>query len=239
MDNLIIIPTYNECDNIAGIIEEIYKYIDIDILVIDDNSQDGTADIVKNLKKNNQRIHLIERPGKLGLASAYICGFKFAIKNSFKNVFEMDADFSHNPKYLPDFLENIKNNDMVIGSRYVKGGGVSNWSKFRRAISRYGNLYAKIILNCPVKDLTGGFICYDVDKLKNFDLDKISSEGYSFQIEMKYIFYKYGFNIKEIPIVFEERREGKSKMSKAVFIEAMFKVIKFKFMNVKKFIKEN
>lgn len=237
MRALIIIPTYNERENITPLIEEIEKYIKCDLLVMDDHSPDKTADLVKEIQKQKKNIFLIERPGKMGLASAYITGFKFAIEKGYDAVFEMDADFSHNPKYLPAFLKELENHDLVIGSRYVKGGGVSNWSRFRLFISRGGNLYTRLVLCCPIKDLTGGFKCFKVNTLKKIDLDKITSGGYSFQIENNYLFYKNGFKIKEIPIVFEERREGQSKMSKKIFFEAMKQVWVFRFRNFKKFLK--
>ncbi len=239
MKSLVIIPTYNEKENIHLIIKEVRKYIKTDVLVMDDSSPDGTADIVKEMKRNAKWLYLKVRPKKMGLASAYLTGFNYAIKHNYDVVFEMDADFSHSPKYLPHFLEQIKEHDVVIGSRYVKGGGVSNWKKSRLFISKGGNFYAKLILGVPVKDITGGFKCFKVSALKKIDLKKITSEGYSFQVEVNYIFHKNGFKIKEIPIVFEERREGKSKMSKKIFIEALFKVWKFRFMSTKKFIKKD
>ncbi|HOJ49650.1 MAG TPA: polyprenol monophosphomannose synthase [Spirochaetota bacterium] len=239
MKTLIIIPTYNESENIRPLIEEIKSIIDIDILIIDDNSPDGTASIVKEIQKKYSNIFLIQRKGKLGLASAYIEGFKYAIDKEYDFVFEMDADFSHNPKYIPLFIENIKDSDLVIGSRYIKGGGVLNWSKKRLFISKGGNIYAKTILGLPIKDVTGGFKCFRVSTLKKINLELIKSEGYSFQIEINYIFYKNGFRIKEVPIIFEERREGASKMSKKIFFEAMIQVWHFRFMNCKKFLKSD
>jgi len=173
----------------------------------------------------------------MGLASAYLTGFQYAIDKNYDVVFEMDADFSHNPKYLPGFLEKIKHSDLVLGSRYIKGGGISNWSRFRMFISRMGNLYARIILTCPIKDLTGGFKCFKVDTLKKINLASFSSGGYSFQVEMNYLFYKAGFKVVETPIVFEERREGQSKMSKKIFLEGMLKVWKMRFMRIKHYLK--
>lgn len=238
MKSLIVIPTYNEKDNIALLIAEIEKYVSTDILIIDDNSPDGTALVVKELQKTKPHLYLIERPGKQGLASAYLRGFQYAIDKNYDAVFEMDADFSHNPKYLPVFLEKIKENDLVIGSRYIKGGGVQNWSRFRMFISKGGNLYARLILFCPIHDITGGYKCYKVETLKKIDLSKITSEGYSFQIETDYLFYKNGFKVAEIPIIFEERREGQSKMSKKIFIEALKQVWKFRFTDFRKLLKK-
>jgi dolichol-phosphate mannosyltransferase len=238
MKTLIIIPTYNERNNIIPLIEEIEKYLNTDILVMDDSSPDGTGDAVREIQKYKPFIYLIQRPGKMGLASAYLQGFQYAIEHDYDAVFEMDADFSHNPKYLPHFISALKDSDLVIGSRYIPGGGVKNWSKIRELISRGGNFYARIILGIPIKDTTGGFKCFRVEALKQFDLKKISSEGYSFQIEMNYLFHKNGFRVEEIPIIFEERREGQSKMSKKIFLEAMKQVWKFRLMNPKKFLRK-
>jgi dolichol-phosphate mannosyltransferase len=235
---LIVIPTYNEKDNVGPLIEEIGKHIQTDILVIDDSSPDGTADIVRQAQKTKPFIHLIQRSGKMGLASAYLQGFRYAIDNHYDLVFEMDADFSHNPKYLPHFIGRLKDADLVIGSRYIPGGGVRNWSRLREMISRGGNLYARLILEIPIKDITGGFKGFRVQALKQFDLDKITSEGYSFQIEMNYLFYKNGFQVEEIPIVFEERREGQSKMSKKIFLEALKQVWKFRLSNPKNALRQ-
>jgi dolichol-phosphate mannosyltransferase len=236
MKSLIAIPTYNEKENIIPLISEIMKYVDSDIFVIDDNSPDGTAQVIKDNLSGN-RVKLCERPKKLGLATAYIHAFKYAIDNDYDYIFTMDADFSHNPNYLQNFLEKIKEADLVIGSRYISGGGIKNWSKFRLFVSKCGNFYARTILGIPIKDVTGGFKCYRISALKKINLDKIKSEGYSFLIEMKYLFYKNKFNVKEIPIVFEERREGQSKMSKKIFFEAMRNVWKFRFTNSKRYIK--
>ena len=189
------------------------------------------------MQKNHQNIFLLERPKKMGLASAYLKGFQIAIEKEYDVVFEMDADFSHNPKYLPEMLLKLKGGaDLVIGSRYVKNGGVSNWSRFRLFISRGGNFYARTILRCPVQDMTGGFKGFRVETLKKINLAQVSSGGYSFQIEMNYIFSRLGFKIQEIPIIFEERREGQSKMSKKIFLEAIKQVWKFRRMNVEAMI---
>jgi len=237
LKNLVFIPTYNESGNIKNIIQEIKKNIDTDILVIDDNSADGTSDIVREIQKSCPNVFLIQREGKLGLASAYIRGFNYAVENGYDSVCVMDADFSHNPKYLPALFNALNEYDFVIGSRYIKGGGVSNWSKKRVLVSKLGNLYARIILMAPIKDITSGFKCVRVDALKKIDLNMIKSEGYSFNVEINYLFYKNGFRIKEIPIIFEERREGASKISKKIFFEAVFKVWVFRFTNFKKFFK--
>lgn len=228
---LVIIPTYNESENIKNIIEEVLKYSnnenDYNILVIDDNSPDGTAKIVKEIQ--SEKVFLIERPSKAGLGTAYVEGFKYAIKKGFRFVFEMDADFSHDPKYLPDFIKKLNEGyDLVIGSRYINGISVVNWPLSRLILSYFANIYTRVITGLKVKDTTAGFACYRVENLTQIGLDKIRSNGYSFQIEMKYKFYKKGFKIAEIPILFIERRAGKSKMSKGVVYESVFMVWKLK-----------
>lgn len=223
--SLIIIPTYNEITNIEKLIGQIHGYLPkASILVVDDNSPDGTGDAVERLKSNDSRIDLIRRPGKLGLGTAYIAGFKYALEKEYKYIFEMDGDFSHNPLYLPDFLNAIGESDLVIGSRYIPGGGVENWSVFRKMLSIGGSLYSRVILSLPYSDLTGGFKCFRRETLEAIPLDEVFSEGYSFQIEMTYRVSKKGMRIKEIPIVFHEREGGKSKMSNKIFVEAIFRV---------------
>lgn len=230
MKILIIIPTYNEKDNIDKIINEIFlQSIDnLEILIVDDNSADGTKEILDKLKSQN-KINLIERSSKQGLASAYIEGFKYAIEHNFDFIIQMDADFSHNPKYLNEIISNLKTYDVVIASRNIKGGNTKGWSLFRNLISKWGSNYARLILNCPIKDLTGGFNGWKRETLKKINLDKIISKGYLFQVEMKYKAYKSKAKIIEIPIIFEQRKHGKSKMSLAIFFEAFFNVIKIKF----------
>lgn len=227
MKTLIIIPTYNESENIEKLLEEIYmQKKDINILIVDDNSPDKTYEIIEKLmnEKYKDKLFLIKRAGKLGLGTAYIEGFKWGLKNKYDYIFEMDADFSHNPIYIPKFLEEIENNDLIIGSRYVKGGGVKNWGIIRKIVSRGGSLYSKIILGLKLNDITGGFKCFKREVLENMDLDKIKSNGYSFQVELNYITYLKGYKIKEVPIVFEDRTLGKSKMSKKIFLEAILMV---------------
>ena len=229
---LIIIPTYNEAQNIKDFINEIFKFNDNShVLVIDDNSPDGTAKIVKSLvDKNDDRLFLLERPGKMGLASAYITGFKWGMEKGYELFIEMDADFSHDPKYLNKMLELSGENDCVIGSRYVKNGGVKGWGLVRKFISKGGSLYSRMILGIPVKDLTGGFNLWKKEVLENIGLDEIISNGYLFQIELKYRSYKKRYKIYEMPIIFEDRVHGKSKMSKKIFIEAVLKIWRLKFI---------
>jgi len=231
---LIIIPTYNEAENIVNIINELLALVcggvTIEILVVDDNSTDGTAMLVKNI--NDHRVHIIERPGKMGLGTAYIRGFKYAIENSYDYVFEMDADFSHDPEAVPAFFEKLKDHDLVIGSRYIEGIAVVNWPLSRLMISIGASYYTRMITFLPVKDVTAGFMAYRVDSLKQIDFEKVHSNGYSFQIEMKFRMWKKGFKLIEIPIVFIDRRAGVSKMSRKIVYEAMFMVWKLKLQSI-------
>jgi len=233
---LIIIPTYNEADNIAKLIGEInslqVKDTSIDILIIDDNSKDGTSSIVKNLGLKN--VFVIDREKKLGLGTAYKRGFKFAIENNYDLAFEMDADFSHDPQSILDLLNKSKEYDLVIGSRYIQGIAVVNWPLSRLIISIGASIYTRIITWLPVKDVTAGFMCYKVPSLKQIDLDSVRSNGYSFQIEMKYRMWKKGFKICEIPIVFIDRRAGVSKMSRSIVFEAAWLVWKLRFLALTK-----
>lgn len=225
---LVIIPTYNEALNIKFITNEIFKTCpDINILIVDDNSPDGTAEIVHQML--DKRIYILKRTKKQGLASAYIEGFKKGIDLGFNRFIQMDADFSHKPEYLPLMLENLKKYDFVIGSRNIKGGGVQNWSFFRNLISKAGSLYSKVILFCPINDLTGGFNGWRKEVLEGINLNNIISLGYSFQIELKYKAYKKGFKYIEFPIIFPDRKYGESKMSKDIFFEALKNVVKIRF----------
>ena len=231
MNKIIIIPTYNEEENIEKIILEIQK-LNCPLLVVDDNSADKTREIVEKYV-DDKNIFILKRAGKMGLASAYIDGFRFAIQKGFDCFIEMDADFSHNPKYLPIMFKELEENDVVIGSRNVKDGGVLGWSFLRNFISKGGSIYSQIVLNCPLKDLTGGFNGWKKEVLDAIGLENIISKGYCFQIEMKYRAFKKGFKIKEFPIIFEDRKFGKSKMSKAIFFEALLNVLKIRF-NIRK-----
>jgi dolichol-phosphate mannosyltransferase len=228
---LVIIPTYNEKANIGELLGLVYKYVpDIHVLVVDDGSPDGTGELIESLMSGEyqKRLFILKRSGKLGLGTAYIAGFKWALARDYEFICAMDADFSHNPKYLPQFLEAITGCDVVLGSRYVTGGGVTNWSLLRRFISLGGSLYSRTILSLPFHDLTGGFKCFRRKVLETINLDDVKSNGYSFQIEMTYRAFLLGFTIKEVPIVFEERAEGQSKMSSSIFREAIWMVLKLR-----------
>ena len=238
-ERLVIVPTYNEIENIDRIIDVVLNLpVKTHLLIVDDNSPDGTGKRVKELQStHNGALHLLERSGKLGLGTAYIAGFKWALERDYDYIFEMDADFSHNPKYIPEFLKEIKTHDLVIGSRYVPGGGVVNWGIIRKFISRGGSLYSRIVLGAPIRDFTGGFKCFKRKTLENLNLDKIVSNGYSFQVELNYKVWLKGMKIKETPIIFEDRTLGQSKMSKKIFLEAILKVLWMRAH--KKFLKEN
>jgi dolichol-phosphate mannosyltransferase len=233
MKTLIIIPTYNEVENLPPIIKEIFSHVpETDILIVDDNSPDSTGVLADKLSEEDTRIHVLHRSGKLGLGTAYIVGFKYAINNLYDVAFEMDADFSHDPRYLPDFLSKIAHADLVIGSRYVPGGSTPNWSLLRRLISGGGNIFARTVLGMSVHDCTAGFRCYRRTVLENIGLDTIQSQGYGFQVEMAYRSQKLGFKIVETPIVFMDRRVGKSKMSRAIVLEGFTYVLRARFSKV-------
>ncbi|MCK9281435.1 MAG: polyprenol monophosphomannose synthase [Melioribacteraceae bacterium] len=229
MKSIILIPTYNEIDNIQKLVPYLLsKYPEVSILVIDDNSPDGTHKWVKDFAENDQRVHLIKRAGKMGLGTAYVEGYKYMLTNGFDVAVQMDADYSHNPDDVKIFLEHIKNYDLVIGSRYIKGVNVVNWPISRLLLSYFANMYTRIITGLPIKDGTGGFKCFRSEVLRSINLDKIKSNGYSFQIEMNYIAWKKGFKIFEFPIVFTDRFQGTSKMSKKIVHEAIFMVWKLR-----------
>lgn len=231
-DSVVIIPMYNEKENVANIIDAVLALPhQFDILVIDDNSPDGTAKIVKTKQQEYAgRVHLIERAGKLGLGTAYIEGFKWAIDHNYDYIFEMDADFSHNPNDLIPLYEACakEGNDMSIGSRYVSGVNVVNWPMGRVLMSYYASKYVRIVTGMPINDTTAGFVCYTRRVLEALPLDNIRFKGYAFQIEMKFTAYKYGFKIKEVPIIFVNRVLGTSKMNSSIFGEAVFGVIRLK-----------
>jgi len=231
-DNLVIIPTYNEKENIEKIIRAVFSLPkDFDLLIIDDNSPDGTALIVKRLQNEfPDTLHLVERSGKLGLGTAYIAGFKWALERDYAYIFEMDADFSHNPKDLLRLHAVCaeEDADIAIGSRYISGVNVVNWPISRVLLSYFASKYVRVISGMNIKDTTAGFKCYRRKVLETIDLDKIRFKGYAFQIEMKFTAYQMGFRLKEVPIVFINRVEGVSKMSGGIFEEALFGVIQLK-----------
>lgn len=230
MKTLIIVPTYNELENLPLLLKGIFSNAPAtDVLIVDDNSPDGTGAAAEKMSTEDPRVHVLHRSGKLGLGTAYIAGFKYAIARGYDAVFEMDADFSHDPRYLPDFLAKIEHADLVIGSRYVPGGSTPNWSWGRRLISGCGNIFARAVLLMPVHDCTAGFRCYRRHVLESIGLDSIESQGYGFQVELAYRAQKYGFKIVETPIVFVDRRVGKSKMSRAIVFEAFTFVLRARF----------
>ncbi|MBR0042453.1 MAG: polyprenol monophosphomannose synthase [Bacteroides sp.] len=231
-DSIVIIPTYNERENIENIIRAVFGLEHgFHILVVEDGSPDGTANIVRELQKEfPERLHMIERSGKLGLGTAYIAGFKWALEREYEYIFEMDADFSHNPNDLPRLYAACHDggNDVSIGSRYVSGVNVVNWPMGRVLMSYFASKYVRLITGLPIHDTTAGFVCYRRRVLQTLDLDSIRFKGYAFQIEMKFTAYKYGFRIKEVPVIFINRELGTSKMNSSIFGEAMFGVIRLK-----------
>lgn len=230
MKTLIIIPTYNEIENLRPLLEATFSYApETDVLIVDDNSPDGTGKLADQIHEEDPRVHVLHRSGKLGLGTAYIAGFKYAIAQEYDAAFEMDADFSHDPRYLPDFLREIEHADLVIGSRYISGGGTPNWSLLRRFISGGGNIFARFMLGMPIHDCTAGYRCYRRKVLENIDLDSIQTQGYGFQVEMAYRVLQRGFKIVETPIIFMDRRVGKSKMSRKIFIEGFTYVVRQRF----------
>ena len=232
MSKLIIIPTYNEKENIEKIILKVFSLdVDFDILIVDDGSPDGTANIVKEIQKSYpKKLHIVERTGKLGLGTAYIFGFKWALKNNYDYIFEMDADFSHDPDDLIRLYKacNEEKGDVAIGSRYIKGVNIVNWPMSRLLMSFFASKYVKIITGMPIHDSTAGFKCYKRSVLEKINLEKIQFVGYAFQIEMKFTAWKYGFNVVEVPVIFTDRQEGASKMSGGIFFEAFFGVMQMK-----------
>ncbi|MDR9399710.1 MAG: polyprenol monophosphomannose synthase [Salibacter sp.] len=231
-NNVVIIPTYNEKENVERMVRTVFSLeIPFDLLIIDDGSPDGTGEIVKTLQKDfPDKLHIIERKGKLGLGTAYITGFKWALDHDYDYIFEMDCDFSHNPEDLVRLHEACatKGADMAIGSRYVSGVNVVNWPMGRVLMSYFASVYVRMITGMPIQDATAGFKCYSKNVLQRINLDKIKFKGYAFQIEMKFTTWKLGFNIVEVPIIFTDRQEGTSKMNTGIFKEAFFGVIEMK-----------
>ncbi|MBT3174360.1 MAG: polyprenol monophosphomannose synthase [Lentimicrobiaceae bacterium] len=235
-DSLVIIPTYNEKENIERIIRKVFSLEkEFNVLVVEDNSPDGTAAIVKELMKEfDKRLFIMERKGKLGLGTAYIEGFKWGLDHEYEYIFEMDADFSHNPDDLNRLYEAAAKGgaDVVIGSRYIRGVNVVNWPMGRVLMSYYASTYVRMVTGLKIMDTTAGFMCWTRRVLETIDLDSIKFVGYAFQIEMKYTAHKLGFNIVEVPIIFTDRTEGTSKMNKSIFREAIFGVLDLRFRNI-------
>jgi len=227
---IVIVPTYNEVDNIHSLVDRILAAVPtIHILFVDDNSKDGTRDVIaKMMAMYASQIHILKRSGKLGLGTAYIAGFKWALEQGYDAMIEMDADHSHNPQELTVFLKKLESHDAVVGSRYIEGGGTINWSILRKCISMFGSFYGRTILGIKIRDLTGGYNAWRRDTVLAIGPDQVKSEGYSFQIELKYRAFRAGKDIVESPIVFEERRAGQSKMSFKIVLEAMYRVWQIK-----------
>lgn len=230
MNTIVVVPTFNELENIEHLINSIQEHlVGTDVLIVDDNSPDGTANKVKDMMQSNSKIHLIVRMKKMGLGTAYCEGFKYALDRGFEYILQMDADFSHDPADLPRLVEEIQNNDLVIGSRYVSGVNVVNWPLSRLFLSYGANVYSKIITGLNLHDATGGFKCFRASYLKLINLNEIKTNGYGFQIEMNYRMWKLGARIKEMSIIFIDRRSGVSKMNKKIIWEAMWMVWKLRF----------
>ncbi len=229
-DCTVVMPTYNERENIGALIPQVLELPRFRVLVVDDSSPDGTAEVVADLAREDPRVGLLSRPSKQGLGRAYIAGFRHALAEGAQFICEMDADFSHDPRYLPQLLAAAESHyDLVLGSRYVRGGGTVDWGLVRQLISRGGNIYARTILGLPVMDATGGYRCYRRRVLETLNLDAIQSNGYSFQIELVYRTMRAGFRIGEVPIVFPDRRVGQSKMSRRIVLEALLTVWRLRF----------
>ena len=228
---LIVIPTYNEIENLGPITSEVMRRTpqEVHVLVVDDGSPDGTGALAEKISASEPRIHVLHRTQKQGLGPAYIAGFRWGFEQGFDQLVEMDADFSHHPSFLPAMLNLMNEHDFVIGSRYVAGGGTVNWGILRKIISRGGSLYSRMVLGAPIRDFTGGFNGWNRRVLEGIDLDTLEAGGYSFQIELKYRAFRKGFRFKEFPILFEDRRVGKSKMNSKIVIEALSLVPKLRF----------
>lgn len=233
MKALVIVPTYNEAENIRELVPRILEQDPgVEILIVDDNSTDGTGALVDELRNTEPRLHVLHRPKKLGLGTAYVAGFRYALEHNYDLVFEMDADFSHDPDSIPAFLDAVKDADLVLGSRYLNGVTVVNWPLSRLILSYGANVYTRVITGMPLKDATGGFKCFRRTTLERINLDRVRSDGYGFQIEMNFIAWRKGLRIKEIPILFVDRRVGISKMNRKIIWEAMWLVWKMRFLDI-------
>lgn len=230
---LVIIPTFNEIDNIDRMINTLFGlYPEMSLLIIEDGSPDGTADVVRENQKKYSNLHMIERTGKLGLGTAYITGFKWALEKDYEFVFEMDCDFSHDPEQVKDLLEAAQTNDLVIGSRYIDGIRIINWPFKRLLLSYLASIYTRFVTGIPVFDTTGGFKCFTRKSLTTLNLDNIISKGYIFQLELNYKVWLSGLRVKEVPIIFYERRDGESKMAGGIIFEALFAVLRLRMMAI-------
>ena len=233
MKALVIIPTYNERENVEPLLERIFaQRLDLEVLIVDDNSPDGTGAIADSIAAGDPRVHVMHRPGKQGLGSAYVAGFLYALERDYEAVFEMDADFSHNPDSLPEFLRDLEAADLVLGSRYLHGVTVVNWPLSRLILSYAANVYSRVITGMPFKDLTGGYKCFRRRVLESIDWSRVKSDGYGFQIEINFKAWRKGFRIREIPILFVDRRAGVSKMSRRIVWEAAWMVWRLRFLDL-------
>ena len=231
MKTLIVIPTYNELDNLRPLTQAVLEGTpsSVELLIVDDGSPDGTGQLADQLARENSRLHVLHRPKKMGLGTAYVNGFEWGIHQGFEALIEMDADFSHHPRYLKQMLSLLETHDVVIGSRYVAGGGTLNWGLGRKILSRGGSFYSRFILRAPIRDFTGGFNGWRRKVLESVELKSLRSDGYSFQIELKYRAFLKGFKVVEFPIIFEDRKVGKSKMNRKIVFEALLRVWGFRF----------
>lgn len=233
MKALVIIPTYNERENLDELMGRIFAQgLQVEVLIVDDNSPDGTGALADQMSAADPRMHVMHRAGKMGLGSAYVAGFRWALERDYDAVFEMDADFSHNPDSLGEFLRELESNDLVLGSRYLYGVTVVNWPLSRLILSYAANVYSRVITGMPFKDLTGGFKCFRRQVLEAIDLSRVHSDGYAFQIEMTFKAWRKGFRIKEIPIMFVDRRAGVSKMSRRIVREAAWLVWRLRVLDL-------
>ena len=228
-DTLVCLPTYNERENLPSLIDEILHTAAVDILVVDDNSPDGTGRVADLIAVREPRVSVLHRASKLGLGTAYVAAFQHGLAKGYRLFFEMDADFSHQPRYLPELLRAAEGADLVLGSRYIPGGGTENWGYVRKAISRGGSLYARTVLGLPFRDVTSGYKCFRREVLEAIDLRTVKTTGYAFQIELTYRAHKQGFRIREVPIIFFEREAGRSKMDGTIIAEAVTKVWSMRF----------
>jgi len=233
MKALVIIPTYNERENLVELLGKIFALgLPLDVLIVDDNSPDGTGALADEMAAANPRVHVLHRPGKMGLGSAYVAGFKYVLERDYDAAFEMDADFSHNPDSLPEFLRELETSDLVLGSRYLHGVTVVNWPLTRLILSYAANVYSRVITGMNIKDATGGFKCFRRQVLEAIDWSRVKSDGYGFQIEINFKAYRKGFRIKEIPILFVDRRAGESKMSRKIVWEAAYMVWRLRVLDL-------